>query len=179
MKVLMVKTAWSQKYYEEFGNATEIIKTSNGLIRHQRILKKRFNEQKTEQLNYFLRNIGVSKPDESSLWKAIRYQKGPMKRNTPIKDENGVWCKTEKGKAVTFTIHFRNTFQPHDFCNNNNVNEIINFLESACPIDWSIKHVSPNEIQVEISKLIIIKHPDMMALAVGLQNIYLKKHLYS
>lgn len=120
-------------------------------------LKKRLFELKNEQLGYFLKNLGVSKNDEFSLWKATKYLKRPTKRNDPVKDVNGTWCKTDQSKAEAFASHLQNTFQPHNF--SNYVEEITSFLDIPCPMDWPIKHISPTEVQEEVNKLNCKKTP--------------------
>ena len=77
-------------------------------------MTKQLLEQKNEQMCYSLSHLRVSKNDEFSLRKAVKYFKRPTKRNTSIIDANCTWCKTEKCKAEAFDIKY--------------VDEIRNFL---------------------------------------------------
>ena len=85
--------------------------------------------------------------------------KKPAKRNTTIKDENGVWCRTDKTKSEAFASHLYKTFQPHNINNGSDTEDINNFLDSPCPTDWPIKHISPQKVQEEIDNLNCKKSP--------------------
>lgn len=116
-------------------------------------------ETRNEQIGNYVRNLGVTKNDEFCLWNATKYLKLPTKRNVPIKNENGEWCRTDKSKAETFALHLNKTFRPHNINDSVETNDILNFLDSPCPMDWPINHITPVEVREEIKKLNCKKSP--------------------
>ena len=123
-------------------------------------LKIALYNMKNDQIGTYLSNLNTNniKHNEFSLWNATKYIKRPTKRNAPVKDSSNVWCKTDKSKAEAFAHHLQNTFQP--YANPNPFTDEINaFLDSSCPMDWPIKHVSPTEVKEEIKKLNCKKSP--------------------
>ena len=123
-------------------------------------LKSRLLQLKNDSLEKFVKHLNVTENDEYSLWNATKYLKRPVKRNVPIRNENGSWCRSDKSKAEEFALHLRKTFQPNDIDNNNYTEEIQNFLNSSCPMDWPIKHIKPEEVREEVAKLNSKKSPD-------------------
>lgn len=88
---------------------------------------------------------------------ATKNFKRPVKRNIPIKDSNDSWCRTDNQKATAFANHLEETFKPFSF--NSNESNILNFLDSACQMDFPIPHITPNEVSSEISILNKTKTP--------------------
>ena len=92
------------------------------------------------------------------MWNATKYIKRPTKRNAPVKDSSNVWCMPYQSKAKALARPLQNTFQP--YANHKPFNDEINaFLDSSCPMDWSIKDGSPTEVKEEIKKLNCKKPP--------------------
>lgn len=118
-------------------------------------LKSRIREFKNEETSNFLKNLNVhvSKNDEHCLWNATKYLKRPIKRNIPIKDIHGNWCRSDKNKAEAYSKFLENTFQPFIFNSNEDVTEIEEFLDCPCQMDLPIPHIPPQEVQKEIKLL--------------------------
>lgn len=115
-----------------------------------RELKILLFEYKNNATAKFIETINNSKYDEHLLWKSTKYLKRPVKRNTRIKNSDGTWCKSDKSTADAFAHHLTDIFQPYTFNSIEENNEVIEFLDSPCQMDFPIKHVSPNEVQSEI-----------------------------
>ena len=107
----------------------------------------------------FLNNLDISRNDEHSLWKATKYLKRPTRRNIPIKDANGDWCRCDKSKANTFKEHLEQIFNPFSLNNPEDRCEIENFLDIPCQMDLPITHITPSEVRNAISKLNNTKSP--------------------
>ena len=60
-------------------------------------------------------------------------------------------------KLNAFADHLELTFKPH--YSNNCSDDIINFLDIACQMDLSIKHITPKETKIEINALNNKKSP--------------------
>ena len=111
---------------------------------------------KNYKIGNYLSNLNTNnkKDNEFSLWYATKCIKRPTKRTAPVKESSNVWCKNDKSKAEAFARYLQNTFQP--YANPNLVTDDINAcLDSSCPTDWSIKHVSPTELKEGIKKTIL------------------------
>lgn len=118
-------------------------------------VKTRIREFKNEETANFLKslNINVSKNDEHCLWNATKYIKRPIKRNIPIKDINGSWCRSDKNKADAYSNYLENIFQSFNFNSDADVKEIEEFLCCPCQMDFPIPHIPPQEVQKEIVML--------------------------
>lgn len=127
--------------------------------RASQYLKKRLREYKNELVKNFLKNLDIARNDEYSLWKATRYLKRPTKRNVPIKDDNGDWCRYDSSKANTFKTHLEKTFNPFELNNTADRQQIENFLDIACQMDLPIKHITPEEVKSTVNKLNNTKSP--------------------
>lgn len=123
-----------------------------------RLLKERLSQHKNYEIGNYLRNLSANaSKNEHNLWKATKYLKRPVKRNVPIKDASGQWCKSDKEKATAFANHLKETFKPFEL--NQNDDEIKAFLEVACQMDFPIKHFAPSEVRQEIEMLNTKKSP--------------------
>lgn len=140
-------------------------------------LKNRIREFKNEETGNFLKslNIHVSKNDEHCLWNVTKYLKRPIKRNIPIKDVDGTWCRSDKSKADAYSKYLENIFQPFRFNSNEDVIEIEDFLSSPCQMDLPIPHIQPQEVQKEIQLLNNKKTPGYDQIAATVAKTLPKK----
>lgn len=122
-------------------------------------LKKRLKEYKNDSVKKFLRQLDVTRNDDHSLWKATKYLKRPPKRNIPVKDVNGDWCKSDQSKANAFKEYLEDAFNPFSLNTQSDRDEILNFLDIPCQMDLPIKHITPSEVQSEVNKLNNAKSP--------------------
>lgn len=122
-------------------------------------LKNLLNEQKNQSTAKFIDEINNSKYDEHMLWKATRLLKRPTKRNVIVKNTDGSWCRTDKEVSEAFAKHLENIFQPLQLNTVADQEEILNFLESPCQMDFPVRHISPNEVKNEIKQLNKKKSP--------------------
>ena len=124
-----------------------------------RYLSARLDKFKNDSQSEYFQQLDARRNDEYSLWKATKYIKRPAKRNVPIRDSTGVWCRSDSTKAQTFKTHLENTFTPHALSDMSNTLMIENFLDVACQMDRPIKHVSPSEVASAVKKLNNTKTP--------------------
>lgn len=117
-----------------------------------KMCSERLAEQKNDNTALYLKKLSPNnKNKDHELFNATKYLKRPTKRNIPIKNEHGSWCRTDSEKATTFADHLERTFQPLSL--NENENEVVNFLDVACQMEIPIKHITPSETRDEIKSL--------------------------
>lgn len=124
-----------------------------------RELKLLLYEYKNKATAEFIEKINSSKYDEHLLWKSTKYLKRPVRRKTLIKNTDGTWCKSDRNTSEAFALHLENIFQPYNLNSVEENNEVTEFLDSACQMDRPIKHITPNEVKLEIKKLNPNKSP--------------------
>lgn len=56
-------------------------------------------------------------------------------------------CRPDQETAQTFPNYLSNVLQPFTFNTVAEQEEVMHFLESACQMDLSIKHISPSEVK--------------------------------
>lgn len=84
----------------------------------------------------------MSSDNEHKLWNFTKYLKRPTKRNIPVKNSNGEWCRSDISKANTFKEHLKSTFCPFILNSQSVINDILNFLDIPYQTDRSIKHIN-------------------------------------
>lgn len=131
-------------------------KNFNRAARH---LNLRLKELKNESVGIYLSNLTPSGNNEYKLWNATSNIKRPQKRNIPIKDLNGVWCRSDKSKVEAFQHYLEETFKPHSFCSGSDLREVTDFLDVACQMSRPIKPFTVREIENEIKQLNCKKSP--------------------
>ena len=75
-------------------------------------LKQRLRELKNDSINSYLYKLSPSNNNDYNLWKATKYPKHAQKRNVPIKDINGDWCRSDENKAAAFKSYLEDIFAP-------------------------------------------------------------------
>lgn len=109
-------------------------------------------KERNENTGQYLRKLKPqNKNKEHELYNATKYLKRPAKTNVPIKNANGLWCRTDVQKSTAFAEHLEKTFKPQRI--NINDSDILNFLDVACQMDLPLKRVTPNETKSEITSL--------------------------
>lgn len=122
-------------------------------------LKKRLAELRNESTAEFLKNLDPFTHDfEYTLWRATRYLKRPTRRNVAIKDNNGVWCRSNEDKVEAFAQHLYTVFQPNPDGDRMD-EEISNFLDAPCQMSLPISHISTIEVELEIKNTNSKKSP--------------------
>lgn len=80
-------------------------------------LKRKLKDYKNNCTGNFLTRLSPNNYNEHKLWIATKYLKRPQRRNVPIKNSDGIWCKSDKSKADAFKLFLENTFTPFPVCN--------------------------------------------------------------
>lgn len=71
-------------------------------------------KEKNQNLGQYLSKLRPqNKNKEHDLHRATKYLKRPVKRNVPIKNVNGVWCRSDEQKSTAFAEFLENTFKPN------------------------------------------------------------------
>lgn len=116
-------------------------------------LKRKLKDYKNNNTGTFLRNLSPNNNNEHKLWIATKYLKRPQRRNVPIRNAVGVWCRSDKSKADAFKLFLENTFTPFPICNSQQEKEVREFLDVSCQMYRPIKHFTVREVHNEIKKL--------------------------
>ena len=124
-----------------------------------RYVKIRLDKFKNDLQGEFFQHLDARRNDEYSLWNATKYIKRPTKRNVPIRNNAGLWIRSDSAKAETFKIHLEHTFQPLALVDPTDKMTIEHFLDVACQLDKPIKHITPSEVTLAIKKLNNSKSP--------------------
>lgn len=116
-------------------------------------LREMLNDCHNDLIGENIERINSSQYDEYLLWKATKYIKRPTKRKTIIKNSDGTWCRSNENTSETFAMHLKETFTPFPLNTVDDQNEVREYLN--CPLQMSlpIKHISPNEVIMEIKSL--------------------------
>ena len=61
-----------------------------------------------------MQSLTADKVTDYSLWKTTKNLKRPTVHNPPIKNDNGLWAKSDADKSEVFATHLQKTFQPFD-----------------------------------------------------------------
>lgn len=122
-------------------------------------LKQMLAEYKNDQTSSYLKSLDPHSNSENCLWYATKYLKRPCKRNPPIKDHSGNWCRSDKQKADAFGMHLEDTFRPFTRDAVEDISEMESFLNAPLQMDLPIKHISPQEVQEIISAQNLKKAP--------------------
>lgn len=123
------------------------------LNRATNYLNNRLKEVKNDSTAKFLSSLRPENNNEHNLWKATKYLKRPQKRNVPIKDINGLWCRTDKIKAEAFKTHLENTFKPNSTCSSVQSKQISDYLDVPCQMFRPIKCFTVREVENEIKMM--------------------------
>lgn len=108
-------------------------------------LKREIQEIKNESINKYLRELTDDQNSDYSLWKAAKRLNRPIKSIPPIREESGIWARTNKQKAALFATYLQNIFQPNE-------------KQAECPQtettqkSLEIKLVTPKEVIKEIKE---------------------------
>lgn len=116
------------------------------------VLKRKILEFKNETYSRFIADLNDKNCDHD-IQKVVKPFKHPMKKNIPIRGIDGVWCRSDVGKAMAFAAHLKERFTP--LPSNEDESEILQFLNAPCPMSLAIKHITPKEVRDEISIHII------------------------
>lgn len=123
-------------------------------------LTQRLQEAKNNNIKTHLQNLNPSDKNDHNLWKAIKYIKRPQKRDPPIRNEDNSWLKSDQDKASAFASYLEKVFTPFNFnSGSSDEKNIIDFIDTPCPMDLPIKHIKPSEIREEINHLNPKKSP--------------------
>lgn len=121
-------------------------------------LKQLLLELKSKSLEAYLADLEPGNA-EHNLWNATKYLKRPIRRVAPVQTATGVWCRSSQEKANAFADHLSSCFQPFDLCGPADLEETLNFLDIACPLDLPLTQITSDEIQEEIAHLKVSKSP--------------------
>lgn len=109
-------------------------------------------QEKNQNTGLYLSKLRPhNKNKEHDLYGATKYLKRPVKRNVPIKNANGLWCRSDEQKSMAFAEYLENTFKPN--CTNTDDSDIMHSLDIACQLERPIRHITPSEIKQEINVL--------------------------
>lgn len=86
-------------------------------------------EKKEDSTRKFLSNLSTTKNNDHNLWKVTKNISQPKKRNVPIKDTNGAWCRSAETKVSAFKDYLEDTFTPFAFSTGIQNVEITDFLD--------------------------------------------------
>lgn len=122
-------------------------------------VKNKLKELKNNSVRKFLIKLDPANNNEHNLWRATKYLKRSQTRNIPIKNNNSVWCRSDKSKAETFKTFLESIFKPFSFCSAQEANEISNFIDVPCQMSRPIKPFRLKEVLAEVKKLNTNKSP--------------------
>jgi hypothetical protein len=88
-------------------------------------LKRILNKLRNDSFNEWISSLTTK---DGSLWRATRICLKQRSPQSPLKNINGNWCKSDLGKAKTFRSHLSDVFQPHQNIDNQNFS---NHIESS------------------------------------------------
>lgn len=109
-------------------------------------------KERSDNTSQYLQKLSPRKPNqEDYIFNATKYLKKPANRNVPIKNVSGSWCRTDVEKAIVFSEHLEQTFQPHDTTVDDN--DVQSFLDAPCQLEFPIRHITPSEVKEEIRNL--------------------------
>lgn len=113
-------------------------------------------KEKNDSVGQYLKKLTPHNHNSDyHLYNATKYLKRPTKRNVPIRNTSGIWCKTDAQKSAAFAEHLEKIFTPHDI--NSNDRNISHSLDVACQMELPIKFITINETIKEINNLNIKK----------------------
>lgn len=127
--------------------------------RSVRNLNRCIKDAKNESVGNYLSKLHPAGDNDHNLWVATKYLKRPQKRNVPIKNWSGTWCRTDKSKAEAFKHFLEETFTPFSFCSSSDSDAITEYLDIACQMYKPIKPFRSKEVENEIKKLNRKKSP--------------------
>lgn len=122
-------------------------------------LKYILKGQKNERIHNFLTNLSPTNNNEFKLYRATKYLRHLQKRNICIKDQHGVWCRSDKSKTTAFKTYLEQIFSAVPLSQTQDDNDIMNLLDVPCPMDFPIKPFRIQEVVNEVKKLKSKKSP--------------------
>lgn len=138
-------------------NRTEINKRK--LNRATKELKILIQKNRNQEFQKYLENLTPTEATEYSLWKATKRLKRPQQHNTPLKNDNNTWARSDKDKAETYAKHLKNVFTPHPSqLSPNEEKDITDLLNGPCAAEHvrhrkfkiaDIKQTIMNEINTQ------------------------------
>lgn len=123
-------------------------------------LKNALKENKNQEFNSRMTSLTADESTDYSLWKEVKKLNSSNFRDTPLKDPSGRWVTDNLEKANLFKNHLTNVFTPFNENNNQDeINEIENFLNIAMPMTRNTKYISPAEVKKQLKNLKNRKSP--------------------
>jgi RNA polymerase-interacting CarD/CdnL/TRCF family regulator len=119
--------------------------------RLSRQLKRELQEIRNTSFDTYITSL--SKEDHS-IWKATKQFKRPITHIPPLRKMDGSWARTDLEKANVFAEYLATVFTPHSQStskNNDNDEDIEEFLNSPCPPSLPIHLFTPAEVKNTIS----------------------------
>lgn len=138
---------------------TRLPEDKTNLNRAVQNLRKRLKELKNDATGRYLSELSPFENNEHNLYQCTKYLKRPQKRNTPIKTQNGSWCRSDKEIAAAYKDFLQETFTPLSLCNPTDRQITADFLDSPCQMSLPIKPFTFMEVTGEIIKLKAKKSP--------------------
>lgn len=116
-------------------------------------LKKLLQRIRNQNVQEHLEKLTPTEATDYSLWRATRKMKRPIQQIPPLRDNTGTWARSNNEKAKAFAEYLSNVFKPYNIePNDEDNNEIQNFLNIPFQLDLPIKKFTPKEIQMVITK---------------------------
>ena len=97
----------------------------------------------------YLTSVAPSKEAGYSLWKAAKNLRRAISFNSPLRNEDGSWARSDHQKAELFSSHFENTFRDNDIVSNIKSET----LDSVDNNEEIIRPTSPQEVTELIDQL--------------------------